>query len=56
MFADSIAVDVMRTRTGHQFLGYVVDGDDVLVVCGVLVALVSGIDESGGMRSVTENR
>ena len=38
VFADGVAVDVMRTRTGHQFLGHVVDGDGVLVVCGVLLA------------------
>ena len=49
MLAEGVAVDVVRARAGHQFLGYVVDGDGVLVVCGVLVALVGDFDESGGI-------
>ncbi len=40
VLAESSPVDVIRTRTGHQFVGHVIDGDCVLVVCGVLVALV----------------
>jgi hypothetical protein len=42
-------VDVVRARAGHQFLGHVVDGDCVLVVCGVLVALVGDFDHSVGI-------
>ena len=41
----------MRTRAGYQFLGYVVDGDCVLVLCGILVALVSDVDESEYLTS-----
>ena len=40
---------MVRTRARHQFLGHVVDGDCVLVRFGVLVALVSDVDESGGI-------
>jgi hypothetical protein len=40
---------VVRTRTSHQVLGHVVDGNAVLVGCGVLVALVGDVDESGGI-------
>ncbi len=39
----------MRTGAGHQFTSHVVDGDGVLVVCGVLVALGGDFDESGGI-------
>ncbi|WP_458208857.1 hypothetical protein [Haladaptatus sp. NG-SE-30] len=39
----------MRARAGQQFLGHVVDGDGVLVGCGVLVALVGDFNESGGI-------
>ncbi len=49
VFADSVAVDVVRARAGHQFVGYVVDGDCVLVGCGLVVALVGDVDESGGI-------
>ncbi|WP_231190104.1 hypothetical protein [Haladaptatus sp. DYF46] len=49
VFADSVAVDVVRARTGHQFAGHVVDGDGVLVVFRVLVALVGAFNESGGI-------
>ncbi len=49
MLAVGVAMDVMRAGTGHQFLGHVVDGDHVLVVCGVLVALIGDVDESGGI-------
>ncbi len=49
VFAEGVAMDVVRTRTGHQFLGHVVDEDCVLVVCGVLVALVGDFDKSGGI-------
>ncbi|GKZ15345.1 hypothetical protein HAL_32260 [Haladaptatus sp. T7] len=49
MFAEGIAVDVMRTRAGHRVFGHVVDGDGVLMVCGVLVALGGDVDESGGI-------
>ncbi len=40
VFAEGVPVDVMRAGAGHQFVGHVVDGDGVLVLCGVLVALV----------------
>ncbi len=40
VLAEGVAVDVVRTRAGHQFVSHVVDGDCVLVGCGVLVALV----------------
>ncbi len=49
VLAESVAVDVMRARAGHQFLGHVVDGNGVLVVFGVLVALVGDSEESGGI-------
>ncbi|MFB9807729.1 hypothetical protein ACFFQF_22070 [Haladaptatus pallidirubidus] len=49
MFAKGVAVDVMQARTRHQVLGYVVDGDGVLVVCGILVALIGDFNESGGI-------
>ncbi|WP_435159077.1 hypothetical protein [Haladaptatus sp. DFWS20] len=39
----------MWARAGHQFMRHVVDGDCVLVDCGVLVALVGDLDESGGI-------
>ena len=42
----------MRARAGHQFVSHVVDGDCVLVVCGVVVALVGHVDESGGIIDV----
>jgi hypothetical protein len=42
-------VDVVRAGAGHQFVRHVVDGDHVLVVCRVLVALVGDVDESGGI-------
>jgi hypothetical protein len=42
-------MDVMRARTGNQFVRHVVDGDCVLVGSGVLVALVGDVDESGGI-------
>ncbi len=45
VFAEGIAVDVVRARTGHQFVGHVVNGDHVLVVCRVLVG---DLDESEG--------
>ncbi len=44
----------MRTRTGHQFAGHVVDGDGVLVLSGVVVALVGDVDHSGGLNIVGE--
>ncbi|KZN22531.1 hypothetical protein A4G99_18850 [Haladaptatus sp. R4] len=47
MFADGVPVDVMRARAGHQFLGHVVDGDGVLVGCGLVVAFVGDSEESG---------
>jgi hypothetical protein len=56
VLVDDGAVDVVRARTGYQVLGHVIDGDGVLVGCGILVALVGGMDKSGGMRSLTENR
>jgi hypothetical protein len=54
MLAECVAVDVVRARAGHQFLGYVVDGDSVLVVCGVLVALVGDGDEFGDIDVAKE--
>jgi hypothetical protein len=47
VFAESVTVNVMLTRVGHQFFGHVVDGDHVLVFSGVLVALVGHVDHSG---------
>jgi hypothetical protein len=47
VFAEGVPVDVMRARAGHQFLGHVVDGDSVLVGCGLVVALVGNCNESG---------
>ncbi|KZN22529.1 hypothetical protein A4G99_18840 [Haladaptatus sp. R4] len=49
MFAAEIAVDVVRARTGHQFLGHVVDGDCVLVVYRLVMALVGDSEESRGI-------
>ncbi len=49
VLAGDVAVDVVRAGAGHQFLGHVVDGDSVLVVCGRLVALVGDVDEPGGI-------
>ena len=49
MFTEGVPVNVMRTCTGHQFVGHVVDGDCVLVGCGVLVALIGDFDLSGGI-------
>ncbi|ODR79246.1 hypothetical protein BG842_15640 [Haladaptatus sp. W1] len=49
VFADSVAVDVVRADAGHQFVGHIVGGDCVLVVRGILVVLVSNVDESGGI-------
>jgi hypothetical protein len=50
VFAEGISMDVVRARAGHQFLGHVVDGDCVLVVCGLVVALVGDFDESRGIN------
>ncbi len=52
VLADGIAVNVMRTRTGHQFVGHVVDGDNVVVFSGVLVAFVDDLGESKNDVSV----
>ncbi|ODR79402.1 hypothetical protein BG842_06950 [Haladaptatus sp. W1] len=49
MLADGIAVDLVRADAGHQVFGHVVDGNSVLVGCGVLVALVGDVNESGGI-------
>jgi hypothetical protein len=49
VFAEGVVVDVVRARAGHQVAGYVVDGDHVVVVCGILVALVGELNESGGI-------
>ncbi|KZN22983.1 hypothetical protein A4G99_15755 [Haladaptatus sp. R4] len=49
MCLQGVAVSVVRTRTGYQFLGHVVDGNCVLVG-GVLVTLVSDFDESKGIH------
>ena len=49
VFTEGVPVDVMRARAGHQFFSHIVDGDSVLVVCGILVALVGDFDESGGI-------
>jgi hypothetical protein len=49
VFAEGVAVDVMQAHTCHQFFGHIVDGDKVLVFCGVLVALVSDFNESRGI-------
>ncbi|MCO8256542.1 hypothetical protein NKF26_22245 [Haladaptatus sp. AB618] len=49
VFAKGVPVNVVRARTGHQFVGHIVAGGGVLVGCGVLVALVGDFDESGGI-------
>ena len=49
MLAIGVAVDVVRAGARHQVLGYVVDGDSVLVVLGGLIALVGDVDKSGGI-------
>jgi hypothetical protein len=54
VFAVGASVNVVRTRTGHQFVGHVVDGDCVLVVCRVLVALVGYFYEYGDIDTVSE--
>ena len=46
----------MRAGAGHQFLGHVVDGNGVLVLCGVLVALVGDADESESITAALPNR
>ena len=46
VFADGVAVAVVRVGAGHQFVRHVVDGDGVLVVCGLVVALGGDADES----------
>ena len=56
VFAEHVAVDVMRTGAGHQVLGHVVDGDGVLMGCGVLVTLVGDVNESKGLASMTRYR
>jgi hypothetical protein len=50
VFAEGVPMDVMRAGAGHQFVGHVVDGHGVLVVCRVLVALVGDFDQSQGHR------
>ena len=49
VLAECVSVDVVRARAGHQFVSHVVDGDGVLVVCRVLVALVGDLDHSGSI-------
>ena len=49
MVAEDVAVDVVFARTGHQSVSHIVDGDGVLVGCGVLVALGGDFDESGSI-------
>ncbi|WP_217694346.1 hypothetical protein, partial [Haladaptatus litoreus] len=49
VFAEGVAVNMVWARAGHQVLGHVVDGDSVLVVCGILVALIGDFCESGGI-------
>ena len=56
VFAEGVAVDVMRARAGHQFLSHVVDGDNVLVICRVLVALGGDADESESITAALPNR
>ena len=56
VFAESVAVDVMRTSAGHQVLCNVVNGDGVLVGCGVLVALVGDVDESESITAALPDR
>ena len=45
MFAEGVAVDVMRRRP--SVVDHVVNGDHVVVVFAVLVALVGDVNESG---------
>jgi hypothetical protein len=52
VFAESSPVDMMRAGAGHQFTSHVADGDCVLVVFGILVALVGDFNESGDIDVV----
>jgi hypothetical protein len=47
VLAEGASVNVVRAGAGHQFVSHVVDGDSVLVGCGILVALIGDLDESG---------
>jgi hypothetical protein len=49
VLAKGVTVDVVQASARHQFLSYVVDGNGGLVGCGVLVILVSDVDESRGI-------
>lgn len=46
VFAEGIAVGVVRARTGHQFVSHAIDGDGVLVGYGILVAFGGDFNES----------
>lgn len=46
VLAEGVPVDVVRAGASHEFFSHVVQRDDVLVACGILVALVSDIDIS----------
>jgi hypothetical protein len=49
-------VDVVRPRAGRQSVGHVINGDHVVVVYAVLVALVGGVNESGPTASFCTKR
>ncbi|ODR79860.1 hypothetical protein BG842_04940 [Haladaptatus sp. W1] len=49
MLAEGVPMDVVRAHAGHQFFRDVIDGNSVLVGCGLVVALVADVNESGGI-------
>jgi hypothetical protein len=51
VFAELVAVDMVRTRAGHQVASHIADGDDVLMAYGRLVALIDDFIESGTSMS-----
>lgn len=51
MLANEVAVNVMGIRTGHQLFVHVVNGNHVLMFCGVHMAFIGDVDESGASTS-----
>ncbi|ODR79863.1 hypothetical protein BG842_04965 [Haladaptatus sp. W1] len=49
MSADSVSVDVVQASARYRVFGHVVDGDGVLLGCGVLVTFISDADKSRGI-------
>jgi hypothetical protein len=47
VLAERAPVNMVRTGARHRVIGYVVQREDIVVLCGVLVALVGDVDESG---------